>query len=71
MPLEIKYKEPVDRPIDEIIFSHNKVKTSAYFGPNGTIWLENNYDGMSITNGFPLDDFKQWAAAIYKFSQEI
>lgn len=66
MPLEIKYKEPVDRPIAEILFadhSNDRVRIRA----NG------QFMSLSSTNyiQFTPADFKQWAAAVYKFSQEI
>jgi len=66
MPLEIKYKEPIKNPVKEVTW---KDKTGdaisvSYVGK----YLRFNCDAEV---DFTPAEFKEFAAAIYKFSQEI
>ena len=71
MPLEIKYKE-CERPIKEIIFTRGRQYLCIEI-EGSVIWARignsNANDGYCVS--FTPADFKEWAAAIYKFSQEV
>lgn len=66
MPLEIKYKEPVN-PITQV---------ELIDGADNRLTLTNKADYIAITASYgdleiTASEFRQWAAAIYKFSQEV
>ncbi len=68
MPVEIKYKEPTDRPIERIVYN-GKQALSVIKSAGGVVFEAAGYTEQLVF--MPKADFKEFAAAVYQFSQEI
>lgn len=69
MPLEIKYKNI--KPIASIKLKYGPISIILEEAPNSNICIGINYRDTNVSSNTTAAEFKEWAAAVYKFSQEI